>query len=277
MGLSGEVVDRRWVTIVMRCVTTVAYRIKVNGELSDQADERSAGCLQNVLSLHEICSGQTINKEKSSIMFNSNSRESRRASFKATLDIGVEAWNEKYFGLVVYMGRSKAKTFNYLKERVWKIQGWKEKLLSRAWKDILIKAVSQAIPTFAMSCFDLTKTLCDKISMLICHVFWAQQDRENKMHWISWEHLCSQKDKGGLGYRDLHLFNLGMLARQAWQLLSNPESLCAWVLRAKYFHEGKLLEVGPGISYSWRSIVRGVQALKSGLIWRVGYGTKIDI
>ena len=33
----------------------------------------------------------------------------------------------------------------------------------------------------------------------------------------------------------------------------------------------------PGISYSWRSIVRGVQALKKGLIWRVGDGTQIDI
>ena len=34
---------------------------------------------------------------------------------------------------------------------------------------------------------------------------------------------------------------------------------------------------GGSISYSWRSIVRGVQALKEGLIWRVGDGTQIDI
>ena len=47
----------------------------------------------------------------------------------------------------------------------------------------------------------------------------------------------------------------------------------------KYFPDGKLIEVKekPGISYSWRSIVRGVQALKEGLIWRVGDGTQIDI
>jgi hypothetical protein len=50
--------------------------------------------------------------------------------------------------------------FTYLKDRIWKrIQGWKEKLLSRAGKDTLIKAVAQAIPSYAMSCFDLTKTL----------------------------------------------------------------------------------------------------------------------
>jgi len=58
------------------------------------------------------------------------------------------------------MGRSKKKMFSYLKDKVWKrIQGWKEKLLSRAGKEILIEAVAQAILTYAMSCFDLTKSL----------------------------------------------------------------------------------------------------------------------
>jgi hypothetical protein len=34
---------------------------------------------------------------------------------------------------------------------------------------------------------------------------------------------------------------------------------------------------GPVISYTWSSIVRGINALKSGLIWRVGNGEKIRI
>jgi len=75
--------------------------------------------------------------------------------------------------------------FNYLKDRIWKrIQGWKEKLLSSAGKDTLIKAVAHAIPTFAMSCFDLTKKLCDEISRMICRYWWAQQDKERKIHWV---------------------------------------------------------------------------------------------
>jgi hypothetical protein len=37
------------------------------------------------------------------------------------------------------------------------------------------------------------------------------------------------------------------------------------------------VEEGPGISYSWRSIVRGIKALKAGMIWRVGDGSHINI
>jgi hypothetical protein len=178
------------------------------------------------------------------------------------------------------MGRSKKRTFEYLKERVWKrLQGWKEKLLSKAGKEVLIKAVVQAIPSYAMSCFDLTKTLYDEISNMIGRFWWAQPEKENKMHRLSCDLLCLRKDKGGLGYRDLHLFNLAMLARQGWRLLLDPKSLCAQVLRSKYYPDGDLLSVveKPGISYSWRSIIRGVQALENGLVWRVGDGTQINI
>ena len=118
-----------------------------------KADARSANHLQDILSLYEECSGQTINKEKSSIMFNRNARIADKQQVMTALDIAVEAWNEKYLGLPVYMGKSKVRTFAYLKDTIWKrVQGWKEKLLSKAGKEILIKAVAQAIPRYAMSC-----------------------------------------------------------------------------------------------------------------------------
>jgi hypothetical protein len=55
--------------------------------------------------------------------------------------------------------------------------------------------------------------------------------------------------------------------------------LCAEVLKVKYFSTGSLLDAKEilGCSYSWRSIVRGIQALKECLIWRVSNGEKINI
>jgi len=140
-----------------------------------KSDTRSASHLQHILSLYEDCSGQTINKEKSSVMFSKNAKSVDKQLVMTALGISAEARNEKYLGLPVYTGQSKEKTFNYLKDRVWKrIQGWKEKLLSKAGKEVLIKSVAQAIPSYAMSCFDLTKTLCDAISSMIYRFWWAQ-------------------------------------------------------------------------------------------------------
>jgi hypothetical protein len=118
-------------------------------------------------------------------MFSSNTRDRDKEHVLSELNIRAEARTEKYLGLPVYVGRSRTKTFEYIKDRIWiKIQGWIEKMLSKAGKDILIKACAQAIPTFAMSCFDLTRTLCEQISTMICRYWWSQQDKD-KMHWLS--------------------------------------------------------------------------------------------
>lgn len=70
-----------------------------------------------------------------------------------TLQLEKEIMSERYLGLHVYVGREKTKVFQFLKERVWqRIQGWKEKLLSKAGKEVLIKEVAYAIPTYAMVC-----------------------------------------------------------------------------------------------------------------------------
>lgn len=113
-----------------------------------RANREDALQLQNILEVYESCSGQMINKGKSAVMFSKNTPAEKRSEVRRTMQIEKETGNEKYLGLPVYVGRSKKNTFAYLKERVWKrIQGWKEKLLSRAGKEILIKAVAQAIPT----------------------------------------------------------------------------------------------------------------------------------
>ena len=42
--------------------------------------------------------------------------------------------------------------------------------------------------------------------------------------------------------------------------------------KAMYFRNGDVLSAvaSPGISYVWHSILKGIQLLKEGLIWRVG-------
>lgn len=77
----------------------------------------------------------------------------------------------------------------------------------------------------------------------------------------------------------LKLFNKALLAKQVWRLLSEPNSLCARALRARYYPDGKLLNarLKSGSSYTWQSIIAGLECFKRGYIWRVGDGTQINI
>lgn len=197
-----------------------------------------------------------------------------------TLGISREGQADRYLGLPVHVGRSKTRTFAYIKDGIWRLtQGWKERVLSKMGKEILVKACAQAIPIFAMMCFDLTKGFCEQLNVMISRFWWAQQQNEAKVHWLGWEKLTRAKQDRGLGYKDLHLFNLSMLAKQGWRFLTDPDTLCARVLKARYFPEVDVLHAEPkwGISYTWRSILRGITVLKEGLIKRIGNGEETNI
>jgi hypothetical protein len=122
-----------------------------------------------------------------------------------------------------------------------RINGWKEKLLSSGGKEILIKSIAQAVPVYAMMVFRIPKNICKGITTTISKYWWGDDDDQNHMHWQEWWKLCMPKGKGGMRFRDLQSFNLAMLAKQVWRLLREPESLCARVLRARYYPDGKLL------------------------------------
>ena len=70
-----------------------------------------------------------------------------------------------------------------------------------------------------------------------------------------------------------------MLGRQGWGLIHKPNSLCGKLLKAKYFPNCGIMETAaiPEISYSWRSILKGVDLLKEGLVWRIGDGSNIKV
>ena len=121
-----------------------------------------------------------------------------------------------------------------------------------------------------MSCFDLTKDFC------VRYIGGASRTKQIKFTGLIWEKLTRSKKNGVLGFQDLHLFNLAMLSRQAWRLLTSPNTLCGQVLKAIYFPNSDILHCvsRDGISYSLRSIWRGADLLK-GVIWRIENGKKV--
>ena len=91
---------------------------------------------------------------------------------------------EKYLGLPSLVGRNKKNTFNSIKDKLRnKLVGWKEKLLSKAGKEVLIKVVAQAIPTYTISVFKLPDSLCEDLTSMIRNFWWGIVER--KIVWMS--------------------------------------------------------------------------------------------
>ena len=159
------------------------------------------------------------------------------------------------------------------------MNGWAERLLACAGRETLIKSVIQAIPTFSMSCFRLTKKVCKGLAASMAKFWWSGSLDRRSMHWLSWEKLASPKCQGGMGFRDLELFNLALLGKHGWRFITNPNSLCAQVMKGRYFPDCDFMEASvPHTSSAiWRAIIAGREALHVGLIKRVGDGSTISI
>jgi hypothetical protein len=75
--------------------------------------------------------------------------------------------------------------------------------------------------------------------------------------------MVKSKFFGGLGFRDIELFNLALLAQQAWRIFEDASSLSAGILEAVYFPERDFLEaeLGSSPSHIWRAILDGREVL----------------
>ncbi|XP_062020957.1 uncharacterized protein LOC133737420 [Rosa rugosa] len=142
--------------------------------------------LLEVLQIYRRASGQLVNFAKISVGFSKNVSEEMKEEISGTLGVEVVASHEKYLGLPTYVGRKKTSTFHYIKERLAKkLSAWQGKLFSGAGKDILIRVVAQALPTYAMSVFQLTKSFCDDLEQMCAKFWWGSCSLKNSLGNVS--------------------------------------------------------------------------------------------
>ncbi|CAA7039110.1 unnamed protein product [Microthlaspi erraticum] len=201
--------------------------------------------LQSILTSYGAVTGQTINLLKSSISF-----------------------------------RKKVEMLSYIKDSMkGKLSNWYSRSLSQGGKEIMLKSVALSMPVFAMSCFKLPQATFKNLSSALADYWWSACEHSGKIHWQSWEYLCLPKSLGGMGFRDIGLFNQALLAKQAWRVLHFPECLLARLFKSRYFPKGEFLNSGleNKPSFGWRSVSFGKDLLLEGLEKRVGNGASTKV
>lgn len=186
--------------------------------------------------------GQLVNSQKSAVFFSSNCVDVMKHEVHECLQINTEALGEKYLGLPTSVGRSSDGVFGYVADRVRNfVCGWGENTLSCAGREVLLKVNAQAVPTYPMSCFKLPPKVCKKITSYISNFWWGSSLDSHKIHWQNWSKLSQPKGEGGMGFRELPLFNKAMLGKQGWRLTTRPDTLCSRVIKGKYYPNGDFM------------------------------------
>ncbi|GAU47759.1 hypothetical protein TSUD_387180 [Trifolium subterraneum] len=207
--------------------------------------------LMRILHTYETASDQEVNLVKSEVFISRNMSQAAKEDLSRILGVKLVLGTGIYLGLPSMVGRSKKAIFSYIKDRIWKrINSWRGRALSKADKEIMIKSVLQAIPSYVMS-----------------------------IHWLAWERLACPKAHGGLGFRNFEAFNKAMVAKQVWNIVQNPNSLVAKLIKARYFPHSSLFEapLGYNPNFAWRSMWQARQILSLGCRWRIGSGDNIRV
>ncbi|XP_019176340.1 PREDICTED: uncharacterized protein LOC109171740 [Ipomoea nil] len=242
----------------------VSYSFLVNGTRSDaimptrglrQATGQEAIEIKNCLSLYEKLSGQKVNFQKSSICFSRNTTDEKRNNVAQVLEVMQAPNFGKYLGLPSFIGKNKKAAFAYIEDKIrQRIGSWNKKLLSQA------------------------VFVCTAIERLMNRYWWGS-GTDRKIHWTAWDKLCLPKKYGGLGFKDLKAFNVALLGKQAWRLLTNTESLVSKVYKARYYHRLSFMEaeLGNNPSHCWRSIMAAKSLVCSGVKRRIVNGNSTSV
>lgn len=140
--------------------------------------------------------------------------------------------------------------------------------------------VAQSLPSYAMSIFILPSQTSMNMERLMTKFWWrAYVKKDRSISWMSWDRMCKRKLQGGMGFRKLKDFNIALVGKQGWRLLTNENSLVSRMYKARYYPNNSFLTatVGKNPSYVWRSIMEAQVLLKKGAVRRIGSGMSVSI
>src|ERR1044072_6381284 len=225
--------------------------------------------------LGDFCaaSGLRVNVAKSRAFAGGGVNRPLRARILSITSIPFTTHFEKYLGFPILQGRPKACDFEYVVDRVSrKLASWKGKLLNKAGKITLVKAVLNAIPVYPMQLSWFPQSVCDRLDGLARNFIWSRGETRG-MHMVSWRKISRPKRFGGLGVRQARLTNTAMLGNLVWDLVNNSNKLWVRFFRGAYGPHGNFLDVpSKRGSPLWNAILRTRTLIQDGFRWQVGEG-----
>ncbi|KAL0287396.1 UNVERIFIED_CONTAM: Retrovirus-related Pol polyprotein from type-2 retrotransposable element R2DM [Sesamum radiatum] len=96
---------------------------------------------------------------------------------------------------------------------------------------------------------------------------------------VAWQQVCRPVDEGGLGIRDIHALNKGLMSRHLWRLIVNERS-SIWVNWISHYrlrnYSVWTISTRSG-TWGWRKLIRLRDSLRPCITYRIGDGTSFSL
>ena len=116
--------------------------------------------------------------------------------------------------------------------------GWKNKVLSKGDRLVLLNSVLSALTVYYLSIFRIPEGVLQTIDGLRRNFLWSSGDTGRGPHLVNWEAVCTAKTKGGLGVKDLRWMNVALLGKWIWEIWQGESGLWGKIVGEKYYHNG---------------------------------------
>ncbi|XP_026451554.1 uncharacterized protein LOC113351853 [Papaver somniferum] len=239
---------------------------------------------QNLMDIFHIFSKtsvQLINFNKYGIFFSNNTDPNLSNIISNNMGVQVLNLHDKYLGSPLFTHRSKILSFrpggDKLNQR-W--ISWKNIPLNPASRHVLISYVTSTTSIYQMDCFKLPKQTRKDLNKLQRDFFWGKSLKNPKGYYPKvWTAVCKPKDMGGLGFKNMELFNSAMITKIGWRLERDKDSLWYQLMDAKHLIGRNVLNMDTKSkdddSWIWKDILEGINNIQQYSSWRIGNEKKI--
>ncbi|XP_058192110.1 uncharacterized protein LOC131309505 [Rhododendron vialii] len=166
---------------------------------------------------------------KSSIYFSGVNNSSRLAILNV-LEFKEGTLPVRYLGVPLISTKLRASDCQ-VDSIITKTKCWTNRDLTYAGRVQLIKNVLFSMQTYWSSLFIISKKVVKEVEDILRAFLWSGPDLKRTGAKVSWEHLCSPKQEGGLGFKSMQVWNKAAIAKHIWFLISGGEQSmwCRWV------------------------------------------------
>jgi len=141
----------------------------------------------------------------------------------------------KYLDLPLGASYKSTRMWDGVIEKIEKrLASWKRLYLSKGGRVTLIKSTLSNLPTYYMSLFPIPGSVAAQIEKLHRDFLWGGLGEEFKFHLVSWAKVCTPISKGGLGIRNLVIFNRALLGKWLWRFRLERDAWWRGVIDSKF-------------------------------------------